>query len=186
MLIDETTEVETTETETEETETEETTEETEVEAKPEKVEKTPETLEQREARLARQLEQTRKKLGKEGEPVVEKKSGGLDYGQKAYLLNKGVSDKKDIAFVQKEMKESGLELDELLENGYFKEKFSQFQALNKTADATPKGKRGGGAPTDSVEYWASKPIAEVPQDMRIQVVNYKLKKEQTTGGFYNS
>ena len=184
MLIDNEEEVES--TETEETEEVEETEETETEKEEEKPEEKPkETLEQKEARLERQLKSTRKKLGKD-EEKVEKKSGGFDYGQKAYLKSSGIESTKEMDFVQKELKESGLELDALLENGYFKDKLEKFRAIGKTTDAIPKGKRGGGVATDSVEYWAGKPIEEVPQDMRIQVVNYRLKKEAGSGVFYNS
>lgn len=176
-----------TEGEVETTETEEETEEvveTEIEEAKEATEKKSETPEAKLARLKRQTSQLEKKLGITEEP--SKKSGGLDYGQKAYLATNGIKDAKDVGFVQKELKESGLELDELLENGYFKEKFSNFQALNKTADAVPKGKRGGGVATDSEEYWATKPIAEVPKEMRQAVVNHRLKVENSTGVFYNS
>jgi len=161
----------------------ESEEEEVAEEAPEKVEKKPETLEQKEARLARQLEQTRKKLGKE---VETPKTEGLDYGKKAYLKANGIEGAKEFDFVQKELKESGLELDALLENGYFKERLATFKAINKTSDATPTSKRSGGVATDSVEYWASKPIEEVPQDMRIKVVNHKLAKDSNKGVFYNS
>lgn len=181
MLFNETEgEVETTEAEEETEEVEETEEETE-EVKEEKKVETPEA---KLARLKRQASQLEKKLG-----IVEEKkpkSGGLDYGQLAFLVSKGIEDDRDVEFVKKELKGSGLELAELLKNGYFKEKFSEFQAINKTTDATPKGKRGGGVATDSVEYWASKPIAEVPQEMRQAVVNHRLKAESSTGVFYNS
>lgn len=154
----------------------------EVTPEPVKVKKA-ETLEEKEARLSRQLEQTRKKLGKE---VTTPKTEGLDYGEKAFLKTNGIEGAKEYEFVQKELRESGLELDALLENGYFKEKLTTFRAINKTAEATPTSKRSGGVATDSVEYWASKPIEEVPQEMRINVVNYKLEKEKTKGMFYNS
>ena len=179
MLFNEGTEVEATveaEVETEvETETEEGEEQEE--QKSEKTERRTETLEQKEARLSRQLEQTRKKLGKDSEIKTQNKSGDLDYGQKAFLIANGIKDAKEVEFIKKEMKTSGLELDALLENGYFMQRFTEFQSLNKTAQAVPKGTRGAGVDTGSVEFWATKPIEEVPQDMRIKVVNYKLSKE---------
>jgi len=174
------------EVETEEAEETETTIEEAEGDKEEKVEKKTEAPEAKLARLKRQASQLEKKLGITDESPKKTKSDDLDYGQKAFLIANGIKDAKDIAFIRKELKGSGLELDELLDNGYFKEKFSNFQELNKTADAVPKGKRGGGIATDSVEYWASKPIAEVPQDMRIKVVNYRLEKEKSVGVFYNS
>ena len=114
------------------------------------------------------------------------KSDGLDYGQKAFLTSSGIKGAKEFDFVQAEMKASGQDLDSLLENDYFKSKLEKFRALAQTADATPTGKRSSGVATESVEYWATKPIEEVPKDMRIKVVNFKLQKDQNKGVFYNS
>lgn len=115
-----------------------------------------------------------------------KKSDDLDYGQKAFLTASGIKGTKEFDFVKDEMKKSGEELENLLENDYFQSKLDKFRALNKTNDAIPKGKGGSGVPTDSVEYWMAKPMEEVPQDMRIKVVNARLKKEEGKGKFYNS
>lgn len=166
---------------------EETTEETTepVEAPEEKHQETPEA---KRARLTRQLEQLDKKF-----PTVTfetkkpaQKSNDLDYGQKAYLTANGIKGAKEFEFVKNELKASGEELDNLLENDYFKSKLEKFRALSQTAEATPTGKRSSGVATDSVEYWATKPFEEVPQDMRTKVVNFKLQKEQNKGVFYNS
>lgn len=126
---------------------------------------------------------------KNKKPEAEKssqKSNDLDYGAKAYLTANGIKGAKEFDFVKNEMKSSGDDLDSLLENDYFKSRLEKFRSLNKTQDATPQGKRSGGIPTDSVEYWAGKPIEEVPQEMRIKVVNAKLQKETSKGVFYNS
>ena len=84
------------------------------------------------------------------------------------------------------IEKSGLkDVDALLENDYFKARLDKHRAVSKTTDAIPTGNRSGGVPTDSVEYWASKPIEEVPQEMRIKVVNHKLDKDKNKGMFYN-
>lgn len=115
-----------------------------------------------------------------------KKSDDFGYDVKAYLKTSGI-DSKEFDFVKTEMKQSGLkDIDSLLDNDYFKARLEKFRADKKTVEATPSGNRSGGVPTDSVEYWATKPIEDVPADMRIKVVNYKLHKEQTKGAFYNS
>ena len=119
------------------------------------------------------------------EQKASKKSDELDYGQKAFLASNGVKGSKEIDFVKAEMKKSGEELDSLLENEYFQSKLEKFRALNKTADATIRGKDSKGITTDSVEYWAQKPIEDVPMDMRRAVVNHKLKQSQNKGKFYN-
>lgn len=120
------------------------------------------------------------------EKTSAKKSDEMDYGQKAYLTANGIKGAKEFDFVKDEMKKSGMDLDSLLENDYFQSKLTKFRAVTKSEEAVPKGTRTNGVATDSVEYWMSKPIAEVPQDMRIKVVNAKMAKEQTKGVFYNS
>lgn len=159
---------------------------TEIPAEPVKKEKPFETDEAKLARHERQAAQLRKKLGIET-PVASpsKPSNDLDYGQKAYLAANGIKG-KEIDFVKQEMKASGMSLDALLENDYFQAKLEKQRAFEKTAEATPTGKRSGGVPTDSVDYWLTKPIEEVPHDMRIKVVNARLAKEKNKGIFYNS
>lgn len=114
-----------------------------------------------------------------------KKSGELDYAQKAFLMTSGIKGSKEFDFVKDELKKSGEELETLLENEYFQSKLEKFRAVNKTSDAIPKGKNGSGVSLDSVEYWINKPIEEVPQEMRVKVVNARLKKEEGKGMFYN-
>lgn len=167
----------------EETQTDPATTEKEPEGKP------MESLEDRKARLERQLDQTNKKLGLDTlkpEKKAAKTSNDLDYGAKAYLTANGIKGAQEFDFVQRELRASGEELDSLLENDYFKTRLEKFRSLNKTADATPTGKRSGGVPTDSVEYWMGKPIEEVPAEMRIKVVNAKLERDKVKGVFYNS
>lgn len=153
-----------------------------------KVEETPEA---RKSRLERQLEQHKKKHPELYQAPTEKtngnKSDGLDYGQKAFLATNGIKGADELAFFQKELKQSGQDMEELLNNEYFQGRLETFREEARTANANPRGKReGGGAPVDSVEFWATKPIDEVPMDMRAKVVNFKLAKEKNEGVFYNS
>lgn len=129
-----------------------------------------------EAKLKEQPQETKKE---------ETKSDDFGYDVKGYLKASGIK-ASEFDFVKKELKASGQDLDSLLENEYFQQKLEKHRALAKTADAIPTGKRSGGAPTDSVEYWMAKPIEEVPQEMRIKVVNARLAKETNKGVFYNS
>ncbi len=150
-----------------------------------------ETPEARKSRLERQLEQHKKKHPElYSEPTKKdngKQSDDLDYGAKGYLASNGIKGNKELDFVKKELKASGADIDTLLENPYFQARLADFRETTKTEEANPKGKRdGGGAPIDSVEFWLTKPIEEVPQDMRQKVVNAKLAREQNKGAFYNS
>jgi len=162
---------------------EETPEEEAIVEEVEVAEKPAETLEAKRARLQRQLDQTNKKLGIV--PEVKQKSDGLDYGEKAFLVASGIKG-EETSLVQEAMKKTGETLEEILENPYFQAKLKEVRELAGTVNATPKGKGGANVPTDSVEYWMQKPMEEVPQEMRRQVVNAKLAKEKGGMQFHNS
>jgi len=145
-----------------------------------------ETPEAKYARLTRQREVLAKKLGIVEDVKPSKKSDDFGYDVKAFLTANGVKGTKEFDFVKTEMKKSGQDLESLLENEYFQHRLKTFREINKTSEATIKGTRSGGVPTDSVDYWLSKPIEEVPQEMRIKVVNAKIEKSKNKGIFYNS
>jgi len=127
------------------------------------------------------------KQGKEVDPNATKnKSEGFDYGQKAFLVANGVKGEKETELIQKVMSETGKTIEQVLSSKYFKADLEEMRELETTENATIEGKRQGNGAVDSVEYWAAKPFSEVPKDMRQEVVNYKLKKEDTGGNFYNS
>ncbi len=115
-----------------------------------------------------------------------KKSNDFGYDVMAYLKASGISE-KEFDFVKAEKNSSGIgDYASLISNDYFQAKLEKHRAVTKTTEATPKGSRSGGVAVDSVEYWSTKPIEEVPQNMRYQVVQAKLKKDSPKGTFYNS
>lgn len=147
-----------------------------------------ETLEQREARLMRQLQQTRKKLGKADEQPVRKDDS---LGEKAFLIANGIKGADEIALVNKLKKETGRDVDSLIESSYFKSELKDLRETRASAEATPKGtKRSAALSTDSVEYWIKK--GELPPkdniELRRAVVNAKMgtDKNKNTPVFYNS
>lgn len=121
--------------------------------------------------------------GKEKE--VKPQSDGFGYDVKAYLKASGIN-ANEFDFVKAEMAASGKDVDSLLESKYFQEALETKRAINKTENATIKGKRSGGVATNSVEYWASKDFADVPQEMRYKVIEHREKQEKNKGVFYNS
>ena len=140
--------------------------------------------------LQGRLKRAETKLSKGSSKKASKPStsNDLDYGAKAYLASHDLKVKgtKEIEFVENELKQSGQDLDSLLENDYFKGRLETFRKLDETSEATPTGKRSGGAAIDSVDYWSTKPMKDVPQNMRQKVVNARLEKESSKGVFYNS
>lgn len=117
---------------------------------------------------------------------TDRKSDDFGWDVKAYLKSSGIQS-NEFDFVEQELKQSGMkDIDALLDNDYFKARLEKHRAITRTAEATPKGTRNGGVPTDSVDYWMTKDIKDVPADMRIKVVEAREAKERSKGVFYNS
>ncbi len=141
-------------------------------AEDKKVEKPTETLEQREARLARQLEQTRKKMGKtDDEPAPKAKSSTLDDTALDYLDLKGVSEQEDIEVIQSVIAKTGLSVREALKDDYVSSKLAANKAAREVKSATPSStKRSGGASPDSVSAAVAKfeSTGKMPDDFELQ------------------
>jgi len=127
-----------------------------------------------------------KKKSEKKEPEAkkeEKKSDELDYGQKAYLNTKEIKESEH-GFIEDQLAESGLELNEMLENGYFKAKLQEFR--DKAAvDSSSDIKQGRGAQESAkskAEYWVEK--GELPPntaenfELRQEVVNLRTAREK--------
>lgn len=109
-----------------------------------------------------------------------------DYGFKAYLSLNGVKNQNEVDLVRQYMSETGKSAEQILASKFFQAELKEMQDLAKTEDATPNGKKSGNTTLDSVEYWMTKPIEEVPKEMRIKVINKKLEQENSKSVFYNS
>ena len=156
-------------------------------------EKAVESPEARYSRLKRQTEQAAKKLGldvEETAPTSKKKaSKGLDYGQKAFLIANGIKGSAEQKLAEQLSKETGKDLDPLVESSYFKSELSNLREQIATENAIPNGNgKGNQSASDSVDYWLKKgdlPPASETQ-LRREVVNARLNKEKSSGKFYNS
>lgn len=165
----------------------------EAEDKPEGDEKPKETPEARLARLERQAEQLRKKLGVvEKKPVESKKEStkeeNFGYAEKAYLAANGVKGTEEFNLARQIMEETGKTLDDVLESKYFQSELKEMRETKATADAIPKGtKRSGQSSKDSVDYWLAK--GELPpnepefQELRRKVVNARYERETVGSNF---
>jgi hypothetical protein len=149
-----------------------------------------ESLEDRKARLERQLSQTNKKLGINDSKPTRKssKSDDLGLGEKAFLIANGIKGSSENNLVKEIMAETGKSLEDVIETGYFQSQLRSLREVNKSTDATIKGKRSSGTGQDAVEYWIAKgelpPASEV--QLRRDVVNARLKTNNNKGVFYNS
>lgn len=159
----------------------------EVEEKEVQPVKPTESLEARKARLERQLAQTLKKMGVPNEKKEVQTNG--DLGESAFLIANGLKDSEERSFAKKLAKETGKDLESLLDTTYFQTELKALREAKATANATPTGsKRSNNSSVDTVEYWVAKgelpPTSEV--ELRRQVVNARMKKEQNGSQFYNS
>lgn len=153
------------------------------------VEKPKESLEARKARLERQLEQTNRKLGVTVERKVEAPSNSNDLGEKAYLIANGIKTADEISLAKKLAKETGKDIESLLESTYFQTELKSFREQKASADAIPTGnKRASNTSVDSVEYWIAKGELPPPSEVKLRqdVVNARMKKESSKGVFFNS
>src|ERR1700722_2380360 len=66
-------------------------------------------------------------------PVANQASKGFDYGQLAYLESKGFSHADDQAYIEGLVKESGVELKDLLSKGWVQSELKERQATRATA-----------------------------------------------------
>jgi len=135
------------------------------------------------------LKRAETKLKKASEKPAESKpstSNGLDYGMKALLRSEGIKGEAETKLVQEYMRETGKDIEQVLDSKHFKAELADLRELAKTEDATIAGKRSGATTQDSVDYWMNKPIEDVPKEMRIKVVNARIEKSKSKGVFYNS
>jgi len=128
-----------------------------------------------------------KKEAKKSDAPKAHQSDALDYGEKAYLNTKEIAE-ADHEFVLEQKVESGLKLEELLDNGYFKAKLQERVDAKVVKDATPSGTRGATEPAQSkVDFWIQK--GELPPDvpenrqLRVDVVNARVSNEASRGNF---
>lgn len=114
-------------------------------------------------------------------PKAPKQTEGLDYGQKAFLQSHELSIKSsEFGFVEKALKESGMSLDKLLENGYFVAELKELREAQETKDAIPKGSSRSGSPSkDSVDYYLKK--GEIPTDKKLRKEYLDRKYKSDTG-----
>ena len=133
--------------------------------------------------------------GKLKEPVKELKETKSEVGklEKVFLRVAGITDPDEIELVRKWQKDTGKDIDELIDHPFVKAELEQIRQskANKLATANIKSDTKDGA-KDDVDHWLSK--GELPQGaenkkLRQKILVEKLRREKdgSAGGkFYNS
>jgi hypothetical protein len=147
--------------------------------------------EEKRAKLEGIYKRLGKKLGydkpadKKDDPKPEPKSqpSELGYAEKAYAsATYGIKGEKEFALLQEWMADTGKKLETVLENNRFQGELKDLREATDSANAVPRGtKRSSSSPKDSVDYWLDKPTQDIPQDMRIKVVNARIAREKAKG-----
>ena len=114
-------------------------------------------------------------------PVVEQKSEGLDYGQKAYLVALGYKDPAEHKKIEEAMKSTGKKIEDVLENPYLKSDIETMREVNKSqiaSNATSSSKRAGSSAKSDVDYWIAK--GGLPEDTILRRKVVAARRERDT------
>jgi len=114
-------------------------------------------------------------------------SGKLDYAQKAFLSANGVKIGKEMELAERMIRETGKEIEELLESKYFQSELKDLRDDITSKAALPNGS-GRSAVTslkNTPEYWYDKGELPPPDqvDLRRKVVNLRYQREKGVNPF---
>ena len=117
----------------------------------------------------------------------KKENKDFDYAQKAYLKASKIKS-NEFELVEKIMKDTGLELEDVLESKYFKSELKEFRAESAASAAIPDGtKRSVKSTRDTADYWIAR--GELPPadqlELRREVVNKRLVQAESESKFTN-
>jgi hypothetical protein len=159
--------------------------------------KTRETPEAKKARLTRQLKQVNKELGVE-EVQSEKetkttKENEFGLVEKGYLRSADIVEADEIELAQTLQKETGKDLDILIESKYFKSELKELRDSKAISKATSGVEGGGGdnKASNTPEHWIAKGVPPTKEQVpdrktRVKIARAMMKDASTSGKrFYN-
>ena len=117
----------------------------------------------------------------------EKKSDEitLSTGDKALLKSyKDIKGADELALCENWINKYQSTLEEMLEDEVFEAKLGKLREAKKVKEATPSSsKRSVGSDNTAVDFWLNKPFGEVPQELKAQVLNARLEKDEQKSMF---
>ncbi len=140
-------------------------------------------------RLKTKLEKAKEKseAPDKSEPKKEINSNDFKFttGDKALMFSlKQIKGADEIALAEAWIKKYGGEIDDMLEDDVFNSKLTKLREAKIVKDAIPEStKRSTGTVTNKVDFWLAKyqsgtPLNEVPQEIRNEVLNARLKADE--------
>lgn len=140
-----------------------------------------EKLEKENASLKRDLKKaTKSSKNTDGD------SSDLDYGQLAYLTANGIKGDSEIELAQQVVADSGKELKDVINSGYFQAQLKELRDTETAKKAMPESNRNGNVASDNVEYWIAKgelPPKDTHPELRRKVVKAKRDKATRSNKF---
>lgn len=108
----------------------------------------------------------------------------LDRTDKLALRSAGITDVDEVKLVMDLMKETGKDVDSLIDSKYFQAELKGLRDERAADDASSSSKRSGASAKDSVEYWLAKGgLPEGNPELSRKVVNARIAKEKSGSKF---
>lgn len=112
--------------------------------------------------------------------------------EKMFLKSEGIKDPEEIKLAQKLQKETGKDMDELIESKYFKTELEEHRAQKAITEATSgvKGSGGDSQAKNKPEYWISKGVPPTKEQVPDRATRVKIHRAMMSNSkqgkkFYN-
>lgn len=132
---------------------------------------------------------------KESKDEKKEEKSDEEFGllQKTYLRSADIVDEDEVELAKKLMKETGKDLDVLIESKYFKSELAELRDTKSVTKATSGVEGGGGEnkAVDTPEHWIAKGVPPTPDQVpdkktRVKIARAMMKNASTGGKmFYN-
>jgi hypothetical protein len=144
--------------------------------------------------LKKQLKEAKKPKETTTEEKPKKSESNEEFGllEKTYLRSADIVEADEVELAQKLQKETGKDLDALIESSYFKSELKDLRDAKATTKATSDVKGGGASKaTDSVDHWVDKGVPPTREQVpdratRVKIIKQLMQNASGSGKkFYN-
>lgn|SRR3972149_2377938 len=129
------------------------------------------------------------------EPKPEAKTpekSNEDFGllEKTYLRAAGIAEEDEVELAKKLKKETGKDLDALIDSNYFKSELENLRTTKANIKATDGVRGGRGETTDKPEHWIAKGVPPTPEQVpdrkkRVEIAKAMISNAKSGKKFYN-
>jgi len=135
---------------------------------------------------AKEVKEVKEDTPPEKPEDINKKTSDFDYGQKAFLKSYGIDGADERELVKAFMDRTGDDLDKVIEDDILVAKLEKLREAKAVKEAIPtRTNRSASNPTNATDFYLDKPFNEVPPELRRDVLNAKLKRDEQSAKFGN-